>query len=92
LQLKRQSRTGLKQKRSWKTPSETIKLTAKFKLKETPEGLDGLFQTYREIVNFLITHAFENSITSFYRLKKETYKSLRKEHPELPSQSGIRLR
>ena len=66
-------------------PSETIKLTAKFKLKETPEGLDELFRTYREIVNLLITYAFENNITSFYRLKKETYKSLRKEYPELPS-------
>ncbi|ALM75195.1 hypothetical protein TBCH5v1_1273 [Thermococcus barophilus] len=66
-------------------PSETIKLTAKFKLKETPEGLDELFQTYREIVNFLITHAFENNVTSFYRLKKETYKGLRKEYPSLPS-------
>ncbi|AIU69085.1 transposase [Thermococcus eurythermalis] len=66
-------------------PSETIKLTAKFKLKGTPDGLDDLFSTYREIVNFLITHAFENNITSFYRLKKETYKGLRKEYPELPS-------
>ena len=44
-------------------PSETIKLTAKFKLKETPKGLDGLFLTYREIVNFLISYAFENNIT-----------------------------
>ncbi len=66
-------------------PSETIKLTAKFKLKGTPEGLDALFSTYQEIVNFLITYAFENKVTSFYRLKKETYKSLRKEYPELPS-------
>lgn len=66
-------------------PSETIKLTAKFKLKETPEGLNDLFNTYREIVNFLITYAFENNITSFYRLKKETYKGLWKEYPELPS-------
>ena len=66
-------------------PSETIKLTAKFKLKELPAGLDELFSTYREIVNFLITHAFENNITSFYRLKEETYKGLRKEYPELPS-------
>ncbi|NJE61230.1 RNA-guided endonuclease TnpB family protein [Thermococcus sp. 21S7] len=66
-------------------PSETIKLTAKFKLKGTPEGLDELFETYREIVNFLITYAFENNITSFYRLKKETYKSLRRGYPELPS-------
>ncbi|WP_394325672.1 hypothetical protein [Thermococcus celericrescens] len=65
--------------------SETIKLTAKFKLKETPEGLDELFKTYREIVNYLITHAFENHVTSFYRLKKETYKSLREEYPNLPS-------
>jgi len=66
-------------------PSETIKLTAKFKLKGAPAGLDELFSTYREIVNFLITYAFENNITSFYRLKKETYKSLRKEYLELPS-------
>ncbi|ALM74071.1 RNA-guided endonuclease InsQ/TnpB family protein [Thermococcus barophilus] len=66
-------------------PSETIKLTAKFKLKEAPESLDYLFSTYRKIVNFLIIHAFENNITSFYRLKKETYKGLRKEYPELPS-------
>ncbi len=65
--------------------SETIKLTAKFKLKETPEGLVSLFSTYREIVNFLISYAFENNVTSFYRLKKETYKGLRKEYPELPS-------
>ena len=65
--------------------SETIKLTAKFKLKGTPEGLDALFSTYREIVNFLITYAFKNNITSFYRLKKETYKGLRKDYPKLPS-------
>ncbi len=64
---------------------EMVKLTAKFKLKKTLEGLDYLFQAYREIVNFLITYAFENNVTSFYRLKKETYKSLRKEYPELPS-------
>jgi len=66
-------------------PSETIKLTAKFKLKETPKGLDELFKTYRKIVNFLISYAHENNITSFYRLKKETYKSLRERYPELPS-------
>ncbi|KUK04553.1 RNA-guided endonuclease InsQ/TnpB family protein [Methermicoccus shengliensis] len=66
-------------------PSETIKLTAKFKLKNLPEGLDELFSTCREIVNYLITYAFENKVTSFYRLKKETYKSLRREYPELPS-------
>jgi putative transposase len=66
-------------------PSETIKLTAKFKLKEIPNELGTLFPTYREIVNYLISYAFENRITSFYRLKNETYKSLRKEYPELPS-------
>ncbi|BAD86031.1 probable transposase [Thermococcus kodakarensis KOD1] len=66
-------------------PSETIKLTAKFKLKNPPEELNDLFSTYREIVNHLISYAFENNVTSFYRLKKETYKSLRKEYPELPS-------
>ena len=66
-------------------PSETIKLTAKFKLKEVPEELDDLFSTHLDIVNFLITYAHENNITSFYRLKKETYKSLREKYPELPS-------
>ena len=66
-------------------PSETIKLTARFKLKETPEGLDGLFSTYRKIVNYLITYAHGNNITSFKRLKKGTYKSLRERYPELPS-------
>jgi len=66
-------------------PSETIKLTAKFKLKTEPERLEDLFTLYQEIVNFLLTHTFENNITSFYRLKKETYKSLREQYPELPS-------
>jgi len=62
-----------------------IKLTAKFKLKNSPEWLDGLLSTYREIVNFLISYAYENNITSFKRLRKETYKSLRNRYPELPS-------
>ena len=66
-------------------PSETIKLTAKFKLKEISEVLDDLFSTYREIVNYLIAFAFENNITSFKRLKKETYKELRRKYPQLPS-------
>ena len=65
--------------------SETIKLTAKFKLKEIPEGLDDLFSAYREIVNFLITYAYKSNITSFKRLKKETYKELREKYPQLPS-------
>ncbi|ALV63350.1 Transposase [Thermococcus sp. 2319x1] len=65
--------------------SGTIKLTAKFKLKNPPEGLDDLFSLYREIVNFLLTYAYENNITSFYRLKKETYKELRGKYPQLPS-------
>ena len=56
-------------------PSETIKLTAKFKLKGTPEGLDALFSVYREIVNYLITYAYEANITSFKRLKKRFTKS-----------------
>ncbi len=51
----------------------------------TQQGLDDLFSVYREIVNFLISYAHENNITSFYRLKKGTYKSLREEYPELPS-------
>ena len=33
----------------------------------------------------LITHASENNVTSFYRLKNETYKSLHKRYLELPS-------
>ncbi|MCE4623665.1 MAG: hypothetical protein F7B11_02830 [Caldisphaeraceae archaeon] len=66
-------------------PFETIKLTAKFKPKETPEGLDDLFSAYREIVNFLISYAYENKVTSLYRLKKETYNGLRREYPGLPS-------
>ncbi|MCD6189712.1 MAG: transposase, partial [Thermococcus sp.] len=66
-------------------PSETIKLAAKFKLKEAPKGLEELFSTYRDIVNSLVTHAHEKRITSFYRLKKETYKELRKKYPQLPS-------
>ncbi|AFK22581.1 RNA-guided endonuclease TnpB family protein [Pyrococcus sp. ST04] len=66
-------------------PSETIKLTAKFKLKNPPRELDDLFSTYHKIVNYLITYAFENNVTSFYRLKKETYKNLRKEYSSLPS-------
>jgi len=65
--------------------SKTIKLTAKFKLRGRPEQLDTLFSTYREIVNYLISYAYEKGITSFYRLKKETYKSLRKEYLDLPS-------
>jgi len=66
-------------------PSETIKLTAKFELKEIPEGLDDLFSTYREIVNYLIAYAYKSNITSFKRLKKETYKELREKYPQLPS-------
>jgi len=66
-------------------PSETVKLTAKFKLKTEPEGLEDLFSLYSDIVNFLLDYAFENNITSFYRLKKETYKGLRREYPDLPS-------
>ena len=65
--------------------SETIKLAAKFKLKETPKGLDRLFTTYREIVNYLVNYAYENNITSFCRLKEETYKILREKYPQLPS-------
>ncbi|MCD6157764.1 MAG: transposase, partial [Euryarchaeota archaeon] len=65
--------------------SEVIRLTARFKLKEVPKGLDNLFSTYREIVNFLIAYAYENNITSFCRLKEETYKILREKYPELHS-------
>jgi len=65
--------------------SETIKLTARLKLKEAPKGLDRLFTTYREIVNYLVNYAYKNNITSFYRLKEETYKTLREKYPQLPS-------
>jgi len=65
-------------------PSETVKLTAKFKLKAS-EGLDDLFATYREIVNLLITHAFEKRITSFKRLRMDSYERLRERYPDLPS-------
>ena len=58
---------------------------AKFKLKTEPEGLEDLFSLYSDIVNLLLDYVFENNITSFYRLRKETYESLREQYPELPS-------
>ena len=36
-------------------------------------------------MNYLINYAHENNITSFYRLKGEPYKILRRRCPELPS-------
>jgi len=66
-------------------PLETIKLTAQFKLKEFPNELINLFSIYKDIVNYLVSYAYNNKITSFYRLKKETYKQLREKYPKLPS-------
>ncbi|ADI32307.1 RNA-guided endonuclease InsQ/TnpB family protein [Staphylothermus hellenicus] len=64
--------------------SETVKMTGKFKIKENVE-IDRLFKIYREIVNYLINYAYENNITSFYKLKSKTYRNLREKYPNLPS-------
>ncbi|ADC69101.1 transposase, IS605 OrfB family [Methanocaldococcus sp. FS406-22] len=64
---------------------ETIKLTARFKIKQTPNEIVGLFSTYKTIVNELLNYAFENNITSFKRLKSEKYKELREKYQKLPS-------
>jgi len=48
-------------------PLETVKLTASFRLNGSiPEGL---FSTYREILDQLLDHACAKGITSFKRLK-----------------------
>ena len=64
-------------------PSETVKLTASFKLSGSiPESL---FSTYREILTGLIDYAGAKGITSFRRLRAEKYYELRVKHPNLPS-------
>jgi putative transposase len=64
-------------------PLETVKLTASFKLNGSiPEGL---FSTYREVLDQLLDHACAKGITSFKRLKAEKYRELRGEYPNLPS-------
>jgi len=63
--------------------SETVKLTARFKL--DGEVDERLFETYKRIVNELLDYAHSKGITSFKRLKSEKYHELRQEYPELPS-------
>ena len=64
-------------------PLETVKLTASFKLDGSiPEGL---FSTYKEILDQLLDHACAKGITSFKRLKAEKYHELRAKYPNLPS-------
>ena len=64
-------------------PSETVKLTASFKL----DGLlpQDIFSTYREVLSRLLNYAWEKRITSFRRLKAEKYCELRAKYPSLPS-------
>jgi putative transposase len=63
-------------------PLETVKLTASFKLNGSiPEGL---FSTYREVLDQLLDHACAKGITSFKRLKAEKYRELRAKYPRLP--------
>ncbi|EHP89123.1 RNA-guided endonuclease InsQ/TnpB family protein [Methanotorris formicicus] len=64
---------------------ETVKLTARFKIKEIPNELTNIFPTYKTIVNNLLNYAFKNNITSFKRLKSEKYKDLRGKYKKLPS-------
>ena len=64
---------------------ETIKLTARFKIKQTPNEIINLFSTYKTIVDELLNYTFENNITSFKRLKSEKYKELREKYQKLPS-------
>jgi putative transposase len=50
-------------------PLEAVKLTASFKLNGSiPEGL---FSTYKEVLDQLLDHACAKGITSFKRLKAE---------------------
>jgi hypothetical protein len=53
-------------------PLETVKLTASFKLDGSiPEGL---FSTYKEILDQLLDFACAKGITSFKKLKAEKYR------------------
>jgi putative transposase len=64
-------------------PSETVKLTASFKLDGSiPESL---FSTYREVLGQLLDHACAKEVTSFKRLKAEKYHELRVKYSSLPS-------
>jgi hypothetical protein len=54
-----------------KMPSETVKLTASFKLDGSIT--ESLFSTYREVLGQLLDHAWAKGVTSFKRLKAEKY-------------------
>jgi putative transposase len=64
-------------------PSETVKLTASFKLDGSIT--ESLFSTYREVLGQLLDHAWAKGVTSFKRLKAEKYHELRVKYPSLPS-------
>jgi putative transposase len=64
-------------------PSETVKLTASFKLDGSIT--ESLFSTYREVLGQLLDHACAKEVTSFKRLKAEKYHELRVKYPSLPS-------
>ena len=65
--------------------SETIKLTANFKLDGPSSLIEPLFSTYRGMLNELLAYAHARGITSFKRLKAEKYREFRARWPELPS-------
>jgi putative transposase len=65
--------------------SETLRLTASFKLEGDTAPIERLFPTYRSLVNGLLAYAHERGITSFKRLRAERYRELRAKHQELPS-------
>ena len=53
--------------------SETVRLTASFKLDGPKEVLEPIFHVYRAMVNTLLEHAHKKGITSFRRLRREKY-------------------
>jgi len=63
--------------------SGTVKLTARFKLDGKVD--EGLFETYKSIVNELLGYAHSKGITSFKRLRSEKYHRLRQRYSKLPS-------
>ena len=65
--------------------SETLRLTAGFKLDGDKASIEALFPLYRGLVNELLVYAHERRITSFKRLRGERYHQLRARYSELPS-------
>ena len=65
--------------------SETIKLTANFKLDGDSSRVEPLFPTFIGMVNELLEFAHKNHITSFKRLKTSKYYEFRRKFPDLPS-------